>query len=250
MQTIEDVLNRLEEIIQWAKEQQSPMGYFPVVYYHMTKSVERGIAEGLFEDGARMEKLDVVFARRYVEAFDNWQEGKPTTGSWAIAFEAAEQKKLTVLQHILLGINAHIHLDLGIAAAQIQPGDSIQLLKTDFEQINTVIESLVDPVQDRLSEVFPLFGLIDWILRKRDERFANQIISLGRLGAWKVATTLAALDPGQQPEAIRQLDKGVEAVGSGIIKPGRWLSAALQTARFFELGTVEQKIEKLRDLRQ
>jgi hypothetical protein len=37
--------------------------------------VKRGIAEGFFDDGPRMETLGVVFANRYLAAYEAWQAG-------------------------------------------------------------------------------------------------------------------------------------------------------------------------------
>ena len=73
--SISDVLARLKTIIEWARANNSPLGYFPVVYHLMTEAVQRGIETGVFDDSPRMEKLDVVFAQRYFDAFDAWQAG-------------------------------------------------------------------------------------------------------------------------------------------------------------------------------
>jgi hypothetical protein len=63
MQTIDDVLLKLESIIDWSKANDSAIGYFAVLYHHMTAAVQQGIQNGAFEDGPRMEKLDVLFAK-------------------------------------------------------------------------------------------------------------------------------------------------------------------------------------------
>jgi hypothetical protein len=246
MNTISDVLDRLDTIINWARENNSPAGYFAVVYHQMTKSVQKGIADGVFDDGPRMERLDVVFAQRYFDAFDAWRANQQPTEAWQAAFDAIDKKPLSVLQHILLGINAHIDLDLGIAAAQIQPGPSIWEIEADFNRINQIIENLVDPVQDSLGNVFPLFRFFDWLLRRHDERIANRLIGLGRFGAWKVATSLAALDDQRQKEAIRYLDQGVALLANPIKRPGRFLTPTFQFVYWGELGTVQQKIDKIR----
>ncbi len=244
--SISDVLARLETIIEWAKANNSPLGYFPVVYHLMTETVQRGIETGVFDDGPRMEKLDVVFAQRYFDAFDAWQAGRPTTLSWQCAFEATQNPNLTVLQHILLGINAHIDLDLGIAAAQTNPGASIYQHQGDFDRINTIIASLVDPVQDRLTKIFPVLWVIDYALSARDEHLANKIIHFGRTGAWSVATTLAPLEGDLHAAAVHTLDRGVAALARPIFQPpGRLLPVGLQLVRWGEFGTVRQKLEKL-----
>jgi hypothetical protein len=245
LSTISDVLTRLEGIIEWAKTSNSPLGYFAVVYHITTAGVKHGIDKGIFDDCARMERLDVVFAERYFEAFDAWQAGRPVTKAWEAAFRAAENPHCTVLQHIVLGMNAHINLDLGIAAAQTAPGSSIAEVKEDFYRINDIIAGLVDEVQDRLAAIFPVFGLLDRALRSRDERMANLTIRYARSGAWTAATTLATLEQQEHERIIRELDAGVWVLASRIQTPGSWLTPALRVVRWGETGSVRRKIEKL-----
>ena len=70
---------------------------------------------------------------------------------WKCAFDGCGNKSLTVIQHLLLGINTHINLDLAIAAATVAPGNNIQALAGDFNQINNEIASLVDDIQQCMS---------------------------------------------------------------------------------------------------
>src|SRR6202008_4811607 len=94
-------------------------GYFAALYYKVTSRVRDGIHNGEFEDGARMEKLDVLFASRYLDAYTKWRNGQQPSLSWQTAFESTKRSSVLVLQHLLLGMNAHINLDLGIAAAEV-----------------------------------------------------------------------------------------------------------------------------------
>ena len=75
--TIGEVIAELTAIVEWAKSANSRLGYFPALYRNVTIKVRDGIASGLFEDGPRMERLDVLFASRYLAAFNGWREGKP-----------------------------------------------------------------------------------------------------------------------------------------------------------------------------
>ncbi len=88
---------------------------------NVTLEVKEGIQASFSDDGPRMERLDVEFADRYLDAFYAYRDGRPLTKSWQVTFEAAENKNLLILQHLLLGMNAHINLDLGIATAKISP---------------------------------------------------------------------------------------------------------------------------------
>src|SRR3712207_8653052 len=59
-----------------------------------------------------------------------------------------------VVQHLILGMNAHINLDLGVAAATVAPTpEELQSLKPDFMTINALLGRLfaVVELEDRKS---------------------------------------------------------------------------------------------------
>ena len=64
-------------------------------------------------------------------------------------------------------MNAHINLDLGIAAAKVMEGKDIQNLKDDFDKINDILSSLVTYVEQDLSNIVytkkntTMYGSID-----------------------------------------------------------------------------------------
>ena len=122
---IDDVLHRLGLIIDDARRDGSRLGYFAALYRNVTAEVQRGIAAGRFGDGPRMARLDVVFANRYLDAYDAYAAGRPASRCWVAAFDAASRWPPLILQRLLLGMNVHIHLDLGIAAAEIARLDAM-----------------------------------------------------------------------------------------------------------------------------
>jgi hypothetical protein len=97
--------------------------------------VNEAILAGHFEDSARMERLDVAFANRYLDALESYHRGEELSKCWRTCFRAAHNWHPIVLQHLLLGIDAHINLNLGIAAAQTSPGTQLAGLRRDFESI-------------------------------------------------------------------------------------------------------------------
>ena len=103
---------------------QSRMGYFAALYRRVTCAVRDGISAGSFQNGPLMEQLDVVFASRYLDALATFQAGGAATRSWMVAFHGYDDANLLILQQLLSGMNAHINLDLGIAAAQVSPGSA------------------------------------------------------------------------------------------------------------------------------
>lgn len=67
-QTIDEVLTEPDQIIHRARNEPDRLGFFATLYRNVTIKVKEGIAAGLFEDGPRMEKLNVTFANRYLAA--------------------------------------------------------------------------------------------------------------------------------------------------------------------------------------
>ena len=76
--TIDDVIQQLDDIIDWSQSHKSRLGYFAALYRKVTLKVKEGIADGYFGDGQRMERLDVTFAGRYLDAFEQYRSNQPT----------------------------------------------------------------------------------------------------------------------------------------------------------------------------
>ena len=59
-QTIDDVLTELDQIILRARTERDHLAFSATLYRNVTIKVKEGIAAGLFQDGPRMENLDVT----------------------------------------------------------------------------------------------------------------------------------------------------------------------------------------------
>src|SRR6478735_10318189 len=103
--TIPQVLNKLDEIIHWCENAGSRQGYFAALYRRMTLAVLEEMQHNGFADNIRMEKLDVIFASRYIDAWSTYQNKQSVTKGWQIAFSSCENSSLTVIQHLILGMN-------------------------------------------------------------------------------------------------------------------------------------------------
>ncbi|MGD1843922.1 MAG: DUF5995 family protein [Salibacteraceae bacterium] len=245
IRTIDQVIAELDAIIQENINQNNPLGYFAALYRAVTIKVKAGIAEGYFDEGPRMERLDVIFALRYIDAYRHFQHAETITASWSIAFESAAVHHLIVLQHLLLGMNGHINLDLGIAAVEVMQGQDLTALKNDFDKINTILAELVGKVQKDLAEIWPTLG---WILRytgRVDDFLINFSMELARDGAWKFAQALADTPAGAQPAFIATRDQKVARNANIVLHPGFVASTIFRIIRRFERGTVATRIEAL-----
>jgi hypothetical protein len=245
LQSIEEVIIRLDEIIHWCIANNSRMGYFAALYKRMTAAVKKGIETGVFEDNKRMEKLDIIFANRYLDAYHAWQNQLPLSRCWKKTFEACNTNSLTVFQHLLLGISAHINLDLGIATARTAEGADINSLKNDFDLINKAIAALVNEVQDELSEINKPMKLVDRIFNDKDEAVANFSIAVARKEAWGVAVALAGLPSVHHAALITKTDSVIAQLAEKIIKPGFIISLILKLVKWFEWNSIGKTINVL-----
>src|SRR5688572_12747553 len=106
-----------------------------------------------------MAGLDVAFAKRYLDELRRFGAGEPTSGCWEEAFGATRRWRAIVRQHLLLGVNAHINLDLGAAAESSVA--TLAGLQRAFDLVNGIPFAMLDDVQDRLTPIWPLTGLLD-----------------------------------------------------------------------------------------
>jgi hypothetical protein len=241
-QTIDEVLAQLDAGIARAKGAQSPLGYFPALYRKVTARVKQGIEQGEFDDGPRMERLDVIFANRYLAACEALDRREAPTRSWAVAFDAAGHWPPIVLHHLMLGMNAHINLDLGIAAAQAAPGSALPSLERDFNRINVVLASLVGGVKKDMETIWPLLGVLDRLVGSAEDRIANFSMEKARNAAWTFANQLAAADPLEHSALINGRDADVELFGQFLWRPGILARLSALVVRLTERGRVDHKI--------
>lgn len=243
--TIDEVIERLEQIIQESKNEESPLGYFAALYHNVTLIVKDKLNKGYFDDDARMEQLDIIFANRYLSAYYDYKQGKQITASWKSGFKASEDRNLIVLQHLLLGINAHINLDLGIAAAEISTESTIGKLEPDFNRINEILSSLVDEVQEDLARIWPTLLKILNYLKKTDELVINFSMELARNGAWKFARTLVDKKGLEKEELIKKRDDKILKISKRLTNYGFLVKIVLKIIRISERGKPSDKIKML-----
>jgi Family of unknown function (DUF5995) len=244
-ETIDDVIRSLDGIMDWAWNQKSRLGYFAALYRRVTRAVKDGIVNGRFQNGPRMERLDVNFANRYLQAFEQFRAGQKPTLSWQVTFDAASRWYPIVVQQLLAGINAHINLDLGIAAAQTAPGDQIPGLQTDFNGINTVLAELVSTVEKEIGQVSPLIGLLQKFALRTETQIINFNMEVARNAAWNVAVNLAATSPDLMDAAIADVDLRTSLLGKLVISPPILIKLQLLPIRVFESNNVRKVLDVL-----
>ncbi len=177
------------------------------MYRNVTVAVLAAIRTGgFFDNDEAIENLTTVFADLYFEAYDRYRRNDQAAHCWSMAFEAAESPQpRMILQHLLLGMNAHINLDLGLATYEAA-GDDLSLVKADFVRVNEILFQILDGLQGGLGEVSPRMDLIDRLGGQWDERMMRVGLRTCRDLAWTFANRLASEDDHFGATARRDAD--------------------------------------------
>lgn len=244
-QTIDEVIFRLEQIISDAITTDNRAGYFAALYHKVTCRVKEGIATGEFQNGPRMERLDVVFANRYIAAYDQWtaKNKAAVSLSWQMAFSQLQQRSVLVLQHLLLGMNAHINLDLGIAVVEIagEFNTPLQQLHQDFNSINTILAALSYEVISDLNRISPLLSLLG--MHSGNSSLLIQFaLTNARDGAWCFAEDLCI-----NGNTIASRDQDIHKLGGSIVTTSGFIKLTVFIIHLFEMKHPAKITRILRD---
>jgi hypothetical protein len=243
----DDTLAELGEAVATCRRAKHRAGYFAALYWRTTKAVRARAEAGRFEDPDRMERFAGTFAQRYLAAYRAWQSDAPMTASWKLAFDTASLRRPIVLQHLVLGMSAHINLDLGVVAAELgraAPG-GLASLRADFESINGVLSEELDASQACVDRVSPFIRLADAAGLRSDEAVSGFALRIARQGAWQSAEQLSKCSVDELGAAIARRDQAVAKFGSSLVHPGGLLGLAVAVVRVGELRSVPHVIDAL-----
>ncbi|MCB2221619.1 MAG: hypothetical protein KQI35_14580 [Bacteroidetes bacterium] len=244
--SIDEVILKLDEIIATSLQQQSYLGIFAWVYKRTTEQIRTEIEQGTFEDNPRLEQFDVLFANYYLDALQKYIRGETVSKSWEIAFDSKDEK-LTIIQHLLMGMNAHINLDLAVAAAKFMEGKPIADLEHDFNKVNDILAGLLNEMQSKIARASILMFLLDWIGKRSDEKIINFSMVQARTQSWRVANELWSLRGADREDRIKQVDPSIYKLGQFIKNPpSRFLKMILRMISWFEVKQADRIIQLLR----
>jgi len=241
-------VDAMTAVMATARARDDRMGEFAAMYAAVTRRVRGLAAQGSFADSERMAGFVDLFAARFLEAVRARDEGRPVTRSWSVAFSASGRWRTGVLRNLLLGMTAHIGLDLGIVAAEVATGPTghgLDAMRADFDSINAVLASLVPAVENAVSELSPAIGLLDRAGGAADAFAIARVINVARDIAWANANELAPLDPDSRAQAIDHLDEEVAERARLIENPGFVMSSVFLPIRLMERRSLGDSMDVL-----
>jgi hypothetical protein len=233
-ENIDDVVDGLAGIVREARRVGDRVGYFAALYRQVTVEVRAAIHGGLFDDGARMDRFDTHFGNRYFDAYDAWRRDQGGPRCWREAFGLLDDADTIIVQHLILGVNAHINLDLAVAAARTSPGEAIHALRRDFLLINDILARVALAVQDSVGALSPFMSLLDQIGARTDERILDFSVHQSRKEAWYNAVLLAGQSEEEREATIERLDIRAAVLARLVTRPGGVVRPALQLIRSTE----------------
>jgi hypothetical protein len=210
------VTDQMKSLIQTWRGCDDRREVFLSCYLMMTENMLAAIRASEFEDNPWVAGLLDRFARYYFNALGTY-EREPASApvAWQIAFHAARNPRTHVLQHLGLGVNAHINYDLVFALGDLLApewaglsGPQREARYRDHCRVNTVIAETVDAVQDQVIEPLePAFDLADKLLGPLDEWLTARFIREWRERVWERATGLIEMQSEARGKAVKEVEK-------------------------------------------
>lgn len=218
-----------EELRSLARASDDATGYFAALYARVTSRIATSVAQGGFEDGERMDRFATTFAELYTRTYGQ-HPVRPRC--WQATFDVAGDGRLIIVQHLLLGINAHVNHDLAQAVVAVadRTGD-LPGVRPDFDAINDILATAYNG----------LLGDLD-----RVSRWANEAATLGggrlfhfslvraRDQAWATAQRLFPLSEAERAREVAELDRLTSVLAFLITRPGLSGRLMVTLARRFE----------------
>ena len=203
---------RMESLIQKWEAAADRRAIFLRCYLLMTQNVLAAVEGRAFRDCQWVNTLLHRFADYYFEALSAYEEdedGAPAV--WSQTHNVARQEGVQVVQHLLLGVNAHINYDLVMTLVELLEPEWSRLSPQEREmryadhcQVNDIIGATVDAVQDEVIETAaPGMNVVDILLGPVDEWLISHVIKRWRDEVWDHALKMLARSDTHQRERIR-----------------------------------------------
>jgi hypothetical protein len=193
---------------------------FPDIYAIITRRVAESVELGqdtFFWEPRWISRLAGRFCERYLETLRWSFERRPQdTGAWGITYEACDSKGTLPLQHVLLGLSAHINFDLalGIYRTIVEFGAAndpaaIRRFKHDHDAVNDLLRASIPEAFDHLINVHRCEGARVLFHRAYalSEWCAMRILASWRERVWHDAMALLAASAAERDAIIRRMER-------------------------------------------
>jgi hypothetical protein len=229
----------IEELRAAALAAEDAAGHFPAMYARVTAAIQAAVHERQFTDSDRTVSFAASFATWYLRPHAG---AAPMPGSWQAARDVAGDRRLLIVQHLFLGINAHVNFDLPQVVADLGEGRDIGELRADFDRVNDVLAATVPAVLRDLGRVS---RWINVAASRGGTRLFDFSLLTARRQAWTTAVRLHGLPTDERQRDVAALDEVVRALAYLIANPGMPASLLVPVGRLFEVRDPKRVTEAL-----
>jgi Family of unknown function (DUF5995) len=192
-------LSALEPQLLTARDRR---GVFVTSYLTITKAVEAQCDAGGFRDPAWVRRYLVAFGTLYRDALRQDQLARSATAgatvhrvpkAWRVAFDAARERRGWVIQHLMLGVNAHINHDLALALLMVGIDANRMQCYADHTAVNAVLERATLTLKTEVATKWaPVLERLDAVGGTLDDDVTEFSIAKARDHAWAMAVAIDA----------------------------------------------------------
>jgi hypothetical protein len=224
-----DVIEKMMATARELEANQDNRTIFLYCYSMMTSNMLVAIEEQRFHDNEWVERLLHRFADYYFDALTCYECGDETPAVWQEVHRVSLTKRLHVIQHLLLGVNAHINYDLVLTLYDMLAPEweslSPEMRRQRYEDhclVNTIIGDTIDKVQDEVVEKYsPAMNVVDQLMGRLDEMLLLKLITEWRESVWENTQELLAQEgPEARQRYILDVEKKVlrraQVLGLGV----------------------------------
>lgn len=203
----------------------------------------------IFFDPQWIKRLAGKFSTLYFESLSTADRGGER--AWKIAHRLAETKRASVVQDLILGLNAHINYDLanGIFMNLEEHGDDKDHLmlpyrKFDHDQVNNILVRCMPKIQETLTRDYGgVLLLLSRVCGQWDEKLTEAGLRYYRERVWWNAVSYLAAKSGREIQLVDdKLDWESAQVAEAVTRralPFRALSWVCRLLRKRRFGHIE-----------
>jgi len=190
---------------------------FNGMYLRVTEAVRNALPT--FERPEFVERLDVLFAEFYFQAFEAAAAQAWVSQAWAPLFDRRDERGILALQFAIAGMNAHINNDLAHALVltwselDLEPGRESPEFR-DYLKVNAILQAVEADIKGPLSD--DLIASVDTLLGTTDDFLALWSIRRAREEAWRRARIMRGM-PDAELDSL--FDGFVGFAGNLLLRP-------------------------------
>jgi hypothetical protein len=228
--TTAEVATSLEAVEAYCLPRRDRRGIFCTAYLRITSALEAELETAGFRDPDWVARYLVCFANLYRRALLAYEVGdRPAVPkAWRIAFDAARDGTGLVIQHLVLGINAHINHDLAVALGAVGIDPDRATRYADHTRVNEVLGRATAELKESVGTMYaPLLNRLDRVAGSLDDQLTAFSIPKARDHAWTFAVAITGSRSGAERALLRRALNDQAAVLARVIlsRPTRhpWL---------------------------